>query len=561
MSTRAIPINLHSLIELSARLNERHERDFILNASLLTLMGKLTISSGCVFVPGSVDNFFELAISKGRFTFDSTLHFYLSDFLELDNSEGEYKHLHKNGIKYLIPIINNNELVAVFGLGKRIIEEPMGDTEILYSKLVASITVIALEVAEEHYKLMKATKDLENRNLTLKTLFEITKDFSANLLNNDQILKMLSYHLMGQLMVSKYAIYRVKNETEFEIISNKCDIQIREDLLRKLLDEKGQILRNDNTNADIREIFNSSQIELISPMFVKGEIKGFLFIGKRLNDKPFTNEHKKFVRSLGNIAISALENERLFRKEVEMNRLEREIEIATKIQEVFLPKKFPKFDNLEIDGLIVPARHVGGDYYDFIELPGGKLIVVVADVSGKGVAASLIMANLQAAIRVVADIGLPLIEIINHINKVICKNTGDDKFVTLFIGILDLKSMKFEYINAGHNPPIVFNSSDEQILLKSGGLPLGIFLDEFDYETGDYQLKKNDLLVFYTDGITEAKNVINQEFGEYRLISTIKDNMDESVADIINQVNSKIKEFAGSREQYDDITITAMRYK
>jgi len=560
MSVRTIPINLESLIDLSVKLIEKNDITEILNTSLLTLMGKLTISSGCVFIPNNKSRF-DLVVSKGRIKYEKQVDFKLSSFrtLEKDNLD-DYNELFDIGLRYLIPVEYHGELKAVIGLGKRIVDDRIGDAEIQYSYLVASITANSLEVSKEKGELLRTKNTLEFRNLTLKTLFEITNDFSS-FLSYEQILKLLSYHLMGQLMISKFALLRVKNSDKLEVILNKCESNFDERVLSELLNVKKLITRDNKSVPVIQELFEGSELEVISPMIVQGEIKGFLLVGRRMSGESFNHENISFIESLGNIAISALENERLFREELEMKKLESELEVALEIQQGFLPKEFPYFENLDIFGISVPSRHVAGDYFDFIVMPNNRIIIVIADVSGKGVAASLIMANVQAALRVVAELEIPLINIVEKLNKIVYDNTSPDKFVTFFIGILDMNKDSMSYINAGHNPPLIFNQNQEIVQLDVGGLPLGIFCNEYEYEIGFYKLRKNDLMVYYTDGITEAQNIRRKEYGEKRLISVIEKSLNKSSEDLVKEVIEDVKDFSQGFYQYDDITLSAVKFK
>jgi sigma-B regulation protein RsbU (phosphoserine phosphatase) len=560
MKDKVIPINLESLIDLSARLNETHDIKFILNVALLTLMGKLTISNGCVFYSNESGKGFGMLINKGRCNLDGEVDFDLNEFRQITGENDFEQILFDNGLLYLIPVIYQGELNAVFAIGKRLTEEPIGDTERHYINLVASITANSLEVAKEQNRLIAIKNELEFRNLTLTTLFEITNDFSS-FLSGEQILKLLSYRVMGQLMINKFAIYRVGSSKTLELVLNRCDNEIHSGYYDRLMELDKTESRDSLSGTPLESLFAANDLEVISPMKVQGEIKGFLFIGKRMSGEKYSQENLSFIESLGNIAISAMENKRLFSEELEKKKLEGELALALDIQRGFLPSVLPELSNYELAGISEPSRHVAGDYFDFIKVDKDCLIIVMADVSGKGVAASLIMANIQAALKVLVDSNLSHLDIIKKLNEVVYQNTGADKFVTFFIGFLDLNNNKLEYINAGHNPPIIINSGKDIMRLEKGGLPLGIFVDEYDYDEGSYDIVPSDTIVFFTDGVTEAQNSRGKEFGEDRLIELLGKNLSMSSQVIINGIVEAVKDFSDSKNLYDDITVSVVKSK
>ncbi len=561
MQNVTIPINLQSLIDLSARLNVTRNIDGILNLVLLTLMGKLTISNGCAFLRDMQSGKFKLVINKARLNELPEVDFNCSDIYEIEGKDTTETLLLENGLKWLVPVSIEDETVAVFALGKRLTDETIGESEKHYIKLISSITANALQNAISYNDLLTVKNKLEFRNLTLTTLFEITNDFSS-MLSGEQIIKLLSFRIMGQLMINKFAVCLVDENNTLELVINRCDGDIQAGQFKKAINYGQTISRGNVADKETEEIFKKYNIELIVPMKVQGVVKGLLCVGKRMNGKSYTDEDIHFIESLGTIAISAMENKRLFLQELEKKKLESELMLALEIQRGFLPDEFPDIPGIELYGMSEPSRHVAGDYFDFISTDDEQLYVVMADVSGKGIAASLIMANLQAALKVLVGSGLPLLDIVEKLNAVVYENTGSDKFVTFFIALVDLRNYKFQYVNAGHNSPFVFNSDKKEIAhLQTGGLPLGIFKDMYPYETGEYNLQPSDIIVLYTDGVTEAQNKSEEEFGENRLIELVMSNPGMSAKDIVDLIVSKVKEFSGTSNLYDDITVSVIKSK
>jgi sigma-B regulation protein RsbU (phosphoserine phosphatase) len=294
-------------------------------------------------------------------------------------------------------------------------------------------------------------------------------------------------------------------------------------------------------------------------MFIQGNPKALLVIGKKMNGSEFTDENLQFIEALGNTAISTLESERLFKEEIEKKKLENELNLALDIQKNLLPKNVPNVKYFEIHGISLPSRHVGGDYYDFIKLDENRTIVAIADVSGKGMPAALLMANVQAALRVIAPLGLPLREIVQRLNKIVYLNTSSDKFVTFFMGILESEHKTFEYINAGHNPPFILHSDLHIEHLTAGGLILGFMDDPFEYEQAVVKLEQDSVICMFTDGITEALNTSNLEYGDERLQELVRDIRKFPVEEMLKIIVEDVQQFAIGTQQFDDITLIGVK--
>lgn len=559
MSLRTLPINLESLIELSARLNQTHDIKFILNAALLSLMGKLIVTNGCALIYNDDHFNFKLIVSKGRHDFDIIELTNLDEIREINQTDSEESILANKGLKYIIPVKYRENILAVFCLGKQLLNDNIDDNDKHYMRLVASITANALTIANERNQLKQVQNKLELRNLILTSLFEISNDFSA-LLSREQILKVLSLRLMGLLMINKFAVYRVEN-SRLEPIINKCDHEIDENFHIHLSKLSSIITRKSNKIEDLDRLFERTNLEVISPMVVQDKIRGILLIGKRMNDEDFNHENLSFIESIANTTILALENERLFRQELEKKKLESELSLALQIQKGLLPSSFPKIENYAFYGESIPSRHVGGDYFDFIRISNNKTLIVIADVSGKGIAASLVMANVQAALKVLASLELELTEIISRLNGLLFENTASDIFVTMFIGIINHTQNKIEYINAGHNPPFIINNENLKEKLFTGGMPLGIFLDKCTYESQSCQMNDKDMIVLYTDGITEAQSIAQNEFGEESLINILLNQKDISPKQIVQNTFLELEKHTAGCSQYDDVTMSIVKFK
>ncbi len=255
------------------------------------------------------------------------------------------------------------------------------------------------------------------------------------------------------------------------------------------------------------------------------------------------------------------EKERL---EQEMAKKETELNIAAEIQKSFLPDILPHFDKFELAGKSLPAKEVGGDFFDVMPLeliPFSKnqLGIMIADVAGKGVPAAIFMALSRIVIRMSAFWFKNCQDAISFANPVITRDSKTGMFVTLFLAILDNEAMTVTYVNAGHNPPLVFRANPQKVEdLKSTGMAIGI-LEDVEYTQETIQVYPGDLIILYTDGVTEAINPEMEEYGISRLINTIQENIDSSVQDIAEKILTSVAKFSGSQPQFDDITLLLIK--
>ena len=273
----------------------------------------------------------------------------------------------------------------------------------------------------------------------------------------------------------------------------------------------------------------------------------------------FDKDDESFLEAFSDHAALAIENARLHHAIVEKERIEKEIEIAGAIQRRLLPKELPTFPGYEIDAMARPSKMVGGDYYDIIKLPGDKYAFVVADVSGKGVPAALLVSTLHASLHAYIEGTLSLAELAAKLNLVVYNNTEPERYITVFLGLLDVLEGTFTYVNAGHNFPIIFKPQQRLVIpLTSGGLPFGMFdFAEFQQET--ITLDKKDTLVLYTDGVTEAMNKSFKEYGEDRLLQTIERAGDKSASQVKEAVVSDVDKFVAGEPQSDDLTVMVLK--
>ncbi|HEY7679984.1 MAG TPA: SpoIIE family protein phosphatase, partial [Terriglobia bacterium] len=242
------------------------------------------------------------------------------------------------------------------------------------------------------------------------------------------------------------------------------------------------------------------------------DLLGVLYLDSRAPSNAFSDLDREVLRSLALEAATVIENARLFAAARAKERLEHEMKIANQIQQLLLPKTFPESKQFTVTGLNIACESVGGDYFDVVELSGGRCGFVVADVSGKGIPAALLASMLQGVFSATAGMDISLSQLGLRINRYLCERTGDDRYATLFYGVLD-PAGRLDYINAGHVSPLVRTTLGQVYTLASDNFPLGMF-DFAEYHAGRAQLQPGDFLVIYTDGFSEAHNLREEMFGE-----------------------------------------------
>lgn len=277
-------------------------------------------------------------------------------------------------------------------------------------------------------------------------------------------------------------------------------------------------------------------------------------------DGLFTKDDENFINALSIHSSIAIENARLYESERQKIALEKDLKAAHEVQRSLLPKLMPKIDGYDIAGTSIPAQVVGGDYFDFIPVGANHIAICLGDVSGKGLPASLLMANLQATLRSASLSNPGTAEWVQRSNTLLYHNTNSDKFVTLFFSILDPGSHTLSYTNAGHDHPFLFSHDREPVRLKVGGIVVSI-MEEYPYKEDTVPLAPGDVLVLNSDGVTEAFNARNIQFGEKRLRKVIEKNLHLSAQEIIDAILKAIKKHTGQHPQFDDITLVVVKRK
>ena len=293
------------------------------------------------------------------------------------------------------------------------------------------------------------------------------------------------------------------------------------------------------------------------PLQTKDRIVGLLYVDSPI-PLEFTDDDLGFLTIMANVAAMRIENARLAEIEEAERLLRRDLDQAAEIQRRTLPEKAPDLPQADLAGFNAACRTVGGDYYDFFPFPDGRVAVALGDVSGKGLPASLMMMSLQARVQVLAEEPGDLAMLMTRLNKTTCASCPANRFITFFFCVLDAATGELAFANAGHNAPVLVRASGEALLLEGGGPVLGI-LPWARYTEDHAHLDRGDMLVLYSDGITEAANAALEEFGEERFIELLQRNRERPAAAIVESVKEALTQFTAGAPQADDMTLVVAR--
>jgi sigma-B regulation protein RsbU (phosphoserine phosphatase) len=301
-----------------------------------------------------------------------------------------------------------------------------------------------------------------------------------------------------------------------------------------------------------------SVFELVIPVLHKDKAIAYVFIGGFGEDDD-VYEKVQFITTITNIVAVAIENKRLFKQQIEQERLRREMELAAEMQRLLIPTSLPVKDAYELASIYQPHFGVGGDYYDYLEFPDGKLAFCIGDISGKGMAAALLMSNFQANFNTLINKRTPLDEFIQDLNTSVNRITGGERFITFFVAEFDLHRKTLRYINAGHNPPILACAS-KTVLLKDGCTILGSFKELPTITVGEIVLDQPMLLLTYTDGLVDLRNEQGDYFDENLLGTFVQEHHALSAVAFNAKLFARLNAFKGNQGYPDDFTVLTAKF-
>lgn len=502
MNNKKCMIELASFFDFALTSNSLKSEKDICNHLLLTIMGHFGVSKGRITIFSNNKQH-----KKGKISQETELYKFPLKFH--NENLGELVIEHKSGID--ISERDENFVMSLCSLSSAFLKNTMGIDD-----------------------LKQANRRLSKKIFLINSVFEISRELL--LLKNVKDASSLCLNVLaGQLMVK-----------------NMC-IGVK--------DKKGIIKtfgRNITFDTELKNLNEMENHPMIDTVINVGDSLT-LALGEKFNKKEISENDKEFASILLNFLSISIDNIFMIKDLIEKEKLAREIKIARTIQQRLLPQKLPEVKDLTMHPSMVTYGEVGGDYYDVIKLSETKLLFVIADVTGKGVPASLIMSAVQSALKILIYHGEhDLDNIVTNMNDMLSETTEGNKFVTMFIGIIDTENMTLTSINAGHNPPVIINCNETKtIFLKKGGMVLGLFPGN-SYTVETTKLSNNDIIFLYTDGLTEAENNLGEEFGEENMLKILFEHKNNDCSYILESIIKEVTEFSNNNFN-DDLTLLCIK--
>ena len=398
-------------------------------------------------------------------------------------------------------------------------------------------------------------KQLDRKELELNALLEITQAINNNV-PETSLFKIFNFTLRSNLNIRKLALYVYDDGW-------KCQVNYgtKTNFLKLILDDRFHLIRQIHQLSEFDEQCDFHEFDMVIPVAHQSQTLAVVFVGG-LDPSNAGNGYEdgvKFIQALSNIIVVAIENKKLARKQLAQEAFRKELEIASDVQQFLFPEKLPESDHLTMEASYLPHDLVGGDYYDYIPINKNQFLMCVADVSGKGIPAALMMSNFQASLRTLLRQMPNLSEIVEALNYQVLENTKGEKFITFFGAIYDVNLKTLVYVNAGHNPPLLWDRKHGIRLLEDGSTVLGA-MHPLPFLKEGFITDLDDFLLFcYTDGLTETINEKGEEFGLQSLVHYFESNHNKDLRTIHQDIIVTLDGFKGANNYRDDITMLSCR--
>lgn len=423
---------------------------------------------------------------------------------------------------------------------------------------VADLSGGPLAVRDEQIKLLR--RQLLLKQFELDTVLGVAHDMTARDHTVDELYHMLRLTLQGQRNVVQLLLFAREGDGFKVRVALGCEMAEADKLVLSPF-----LLGGGVTQPQATEDLNLGpawdRYELLIPIMRQRQVAAYVFAGGLRNDYD-RQQLIPFLSSMANTLVGAVENRRLQSQRVADAAVRKEIEIAQEVQAMLFPRKLPNDSHLAIERSYVPHAEIGGDYYDVVDIDADRLLLCVADVSGKGVPASLLMSNFQAGLRTLLRQGVELTTIVPELNYLLFRNSGGEKFITAFLGIYNRRTRHLQYVNAGHNDPLLIADDGSVQTLRHGTVMLGIIEDLPLLVVGEAEIPAHSLLLLYTDGLTEVFDADNNEFGEDGVLRVLQRNRYLPLPKLHQELLRSINAFSAHETQFaDDVTILSCRFK
>lgn len=480
--------------------------------------------------------------------------------------------LARNGIFALRLVLS----IAVLATAATLAADPTVNRPRRLMFMAAGTTlVILVQRAGEKLKAFTDRRFFREALDTERLLQALAEDVRT-MVDGDELLEAVSGRLSDALHAPRVAVF-LEREGAFVLVRGRGlgaplpDLSLPADgeLARRLrAEERPLLVYPDDPRSWVRELperdgLQRVQAQALVPLRVGRRLSGFLALGPKLSEEAYAPSDLRLLRVVGDQVALALEHARLTAQVADeaarRARDHRELEIAREVQEQLFPQELPRAPGLELAGHCRPARGVGGDYYDFLALGPDRLGLAIGDVSGKGIPAALLMASLQASLRGQASFGTrDLAELMERVNKLICASSSPNRYATFFYAEYSPSTRRLTYVNAGHNAPMLLRADGRLERLEAGGPVVGL-IEFASYTAAEVELRPGDLLLGYTDGLSEAMNPAEEEWGEERLSQALRACDGTPAAQVVERLMAGADAFAAGAPQHDDMTLLVVR--
>lgn len=395
-------------------------------------------------------------------------------------------------------------------------------------------------------------KNIKTGSLKLNALLEITKAINRNA-KQVFLLEKFRFILKEKLGIEKVALYTINDKwncvLHFGFDHDPPDLNVEEQVL--------QLKEISMFKSKLNDVF-----DIVIPVYHKERPLAYVLIGDVDEQKQELSpgiKHLPFIQTLTNIIIVAIENKRLFKENLDKISMQKELELASQMQSMLFPEQLPNTKNFHFHSFYLPNQEVGGDYYDFIQLNESEFLFCIADVSGKGLSAALLMSNFQANLRALCNYIPDLKNLAVELNKKVMRNAKGEKFITFFCAKYNSVTRQLNYMNLGHYPAILYQNN-QFLQLDKGSIGLGM-LDELpELELGEVVIQANDTIVLFTDGLIENTNKQDEFFSVHQIKKIISDNQSEPLPELTEKIMKKLIEHKENQLFTDDITILSGRF-
>lgn len=565
---------LEALLESAQLLHSSLALDGLLRHLLRSVMGRLLASKGLIAVVK--DGVMRIELVRGLPKLGAGEVF-------------DEASLRAQGIDAVLPIGAEHDPIGLLAIN-RPLKKAIGDEECEFIRALLGIAASGIANARAHTEANELNKTLDQKVQELRTLLDLVRGLTSTL-EPDEVAQLLMLTLTGRWAVRRCMLVAWKDGHPTVMRRKGMEMDLAHETYRALLSGLPDAMRvEDLPECDLRQSLIAEQAEVIFQINAGDETTGgIVVLGPRPGQLSYNESDLEFGMGLVAQAAVAFENSWYFREAIDRKKVEQELALAATIQQNLFPASLPLVPNYDMAARNRPARICGGDYYDALTSPeqspesgvrspesAGEfrlrtpdsglrtLLICVADVSGKGLPASLLMSNMQATLRALLGRIPSLTELATHTNALLYATTPSNKYVTAILLELDPSTGKGRYVNAGHTDCLLLRSDGEAEWLKSTGTPLGLMPPEMiemmqPYEERSFDLHPGDMVSLFSDGVTEAQNEDGEEYGEARLADLLRPIAGHPAEAIVSKVYEEIDRFAGSAPQYDDITLFIIR--